>query len=849
MNQVIQRGALTIGLRLSRAQNQQLLARLLDGYELVDLAEHVPGSTDLCIVDEGGHERVSEALAGWKGAERPTYAPVLLLVESSGGRDPYQQYAGALGETVDAIHRIPSTRSALRTRVESLLETRRYARELASQRRFADRVFETSPVAKTVLDTDGSIVRANARAEELLGLSSFEIEGRDYDGPEWRMTDPGGEPIPPGKLPFDRVMASGSPVNGDELVVERPDGERVWVTVDMAPVRDDTGDIEYVVAAMQDVSERRRLERELRASEELHRATLENITDTVVITDDEGAFTYVCPNTHHLFGYDTDGVHELGHIEALLGSDPARDGVGATGLKENVELTVTDAEGGEHIVLVTVRSVDIQGGTRLYTVRDITERAEAEQALYETQLSRSLALEAADAAVWGWDLEAGEAVWDDTLAPLLDLEPDGAEDLVDTFYRYAHPDDLDDAVAAIERALTDLEPFTASLRFAPDGQPERWLDLRGQVLTDDAGRSVRLLGVVTDVTERKQRERLLRRAERAIEASGHAVYITEPDGTITYANPAFEQVTGYAPAEVYGRDPSMLNSGEQDDEYFDELWATLEAGKRWDEELVNRRKDGDRYHAAQTIAPITDATGTIEGFVAIQTDITDHKDRLQQLQVMDRVLRHNLHNVMNVIMGRADLIRDAATGQVADDATTILEQSEELLDMTDKQRRITRVLSAEPSPTTVDDVDMLGHIEDAARRAHPEAALTVDLPDRAFATVTDGIELAVEELVDNAMVHHDRDPPEVAVTVLATADTVTVRVADAGPGIPEIERRIVTGEQEIAPLYHGSGLGLWLVWWTVQRSRGSLAFQGNEPRGSVVTVSLPRASGPAADAG
>jgi signal transduction histidine kinase len=100
--------------------------------------------------------------------------------------------------------------------------------------------------------------------------------------------------------------------------------------------------------------------------------------------------------------------------------------------------------------------------------------------------------------------------------------------------------------------------------------------------------------------------------------------------------------------------------------------------------------------------------------------------------------------------------------------------------------------------------------------------------------------VAVDNLLENAVVHGDSLTPSVSVTVRRreTDGTVDVVVADDGPGIPEQERQVLVDGRE-TPLEHGSGLGLWLVNWIVSESMGELAFDDNEPRGSVVTISLP----------
>lgn len=166
-----------IALRVSRTGNPELLADLLGDKDIVDITESVPDDTDRCLVAGGALSSAEDVIAEWKQHQRPLFAPVILLSESS-GPDPWKQHGDVIGDGLDAIQLIPAPRAAIRARVESLLQTHQYSRGLLSERHLVERIFETTPIAQTVLDTDGIIVRANRRAEELFGLAESEISGR-----------------------------------------------------------------------------------------------------------------------------------------------------------------------------------------------------------------------------------------------------------------------------------------------------------------------------------------------------------------------------------------------------------------------------------------------------------------------------------------------------------------------------------------------------------------------------------------------------------------------------------------------------------------------------------------------
>ncbi|EMA45352.1 bacterio-opsin activator domain-containing protein [Halococcus saccharolyticus] len=273
-----------------------------------------------------------------------------------------------------------------------------------------DATFHDDRTATWVLDPDGSLRRANSTAR---GMVAADAENATEE-PFWTLpwwTD--GE-----RAIVERTIEHAIDGRFDSSTVTREHEDGTPQTLDLSarPVRDETGTVVSVVVEGVDVTERVSLERDLRESEELHRVTLNNMTDTVLITDDDGAFTYVCPNVHFIFGYTAEEIHDLGSIESLLGSDLFdRNDLAAEGVLKNIECTATDKAGREHTLLVNVREVSIQGGTLLYSCRDITKRKRREEAL------AGLHTTTRDLQYAGTDREIAHIVVDDAAA-VLDLD-------------------------------------------------------------------------------------------------------------------------------------------------------------------------------------------------------------------------------------------------------------------------------------------------------------------------------------------------------------------------------------------------------------------------------------------
>ncbi|MFB6150874.1 MAG: PAS domain S-box protein [Haloarculaceae archaeon] len=142
-------------------------------------------------------------------------------------------------------------------------ERKERERELEETDTLLSTLYETLPVGVTILDAGGEFVRANRRAEEVLGLTESEITDRTYNDPEWEIVDADGDPVPDEDLPFSRVMATGEPVFGYNHGIVWPDGSERWLSIDAAPLRFDGDDVDQVVAVISDVTDKRDYKRTL----------------------------------------------------------------------------------------------------------------------------------------------------------------------------------------------------------------------------------------------------------------------------------------------------------------------------------------------------------------------------------------------------------------------------------------------------------------------------------------------------------------------------------------------------------------------------------------------------------
>ncbi|USZ67854.1 GAF domain-containing protein [Halorussus salilacus] len=332
---------------------------------------------------------------GSRGVSAP-----FLLVPADGSES---LASDALGAGVDDYLSASADPGELRRRCRRAV---RRASERRRRREKADgfeAVVSTPDEFAAVLDADGTVERVNDAALGYLDAEADAVLGKRFWGLPWSDADDSRRAVQralrraregeyadfeaalSGDAGDTRFEFSARPVAGDSGSPGDPESS----SPSRSPVSpNDDEAVDRLVVEGREVAERVRLEQELRDSEELHRVTLNNMTDTVLVTDDDGEFTYVCPNVHFIFGYTAEEIHEMGTIDALLGEDLFdRERLESEGVLTNLECAATDEEGREHTLLVNVRRVSIQGGTTLYSCRDITTRKQREQAL--TQLHRT----------------------------------------------------------------------------------------------------------------------------------------------------------------------------------------------------------------------------------------------------------------------------------------------------------------------------------------------------------------------------------------------------------------------------------------------------------------------------
>ncbi|RLM49228.1 ATP-binding protein [Halorubrum sp. Atlit-28R] len=317
---------------------------------------------------------------------------------------------------------------------------------------------------------------------------------------------------------------------------------------------------------------------------------------------------------------------------------------------------------------------------------------------------------------------------------------------------------------------------------------------------------------------------------RVVESLQEAVVVVDWEANILDANVTAEGLFGWATRDVIGTPLNVAVDG------FDGI--DLSAGTT---EVVSLQTTKGRRQFQYTVSDVERHAGDSDeepvAWTIVFRDVTDQRTREQRLSVLNRVLRHNVRNKLDVILAHADHVED-------DTHRTVIQNSaSELASVSRKAREAEAVMTDSVSaPSTVNIAAVAHEVAATARDDYPDSSISVTAPERlqltSYRTV---VRRLMTELVENAIVHSD-DPARVDIEVETTTDEIPqLRIADNGSGIPDRERELLTESNE-TQLEHGLGVGLWFVNWAVSQLGAELEFQSTGTTGTTVIVRFHRNS-------
>jgi len=414
-------------------------------------------------------------------------------------------------------------------------------------------------------------------------------------------------------------------------------------------------------------------------------------------------------------------------------------------------------------------------------------------------------------------------------------------------------------------ALATRQPFRDFKYWQQDDEGHvRWIKISGAPRFVEDGRFVGYYGAGADITSAVSRAHRMHMLSRAVEQCPASIVITDLEGKIQYVNLKFVQVTGYTAVEAIGQNPRILNSGLNPPGTFEAMWRDLSAGRQWDGELINRRKDGELYWENASIQPIQNVEGHVTNYLAIKSDITAQKRNEARLAALVEELRHSndeleqfayvashdLRQPLRMISAYLGLLEkrlapvlDGETHQFLGFALDGAKRLDRMIVDLLQYSRIGRVTS-QMEPVDLGDAlrDSLRHLEVAVAESGAEVRVEGRLP----VCFGDRLELMrlFQNLIGNAITYARPGlPPRIEVSSRDVGDEWVVVVQDNGIGIAEADltrvfgifQRLVTRDK-----VDGTGIGLAVCRKIAEHHGGRIWAESEPDVGSRFLVALPK---------
>ncbi|HEX2874176.1 MAG TPA: response regulator [Polyangiaceae bacterium] len=429
------------------------------------------------------------------------------------------------------------------------------------------------------------------------------------------------------------------------------------------------------------------------------------------------------------------------------------------------------------------------------------------------------------------------------------------------------PCEPEDFMARVERVRSQVSLGHVNRPRTEGGAADATLELYSETLIRKLEEKSLLLEQANRTLLEEQAELVLR--DRAIRAVSQGIVITDPhaaDNPIIYASPSFGQLTGYALADVLGRNCRFLQGTDTDPSAVAQLRAAVTEARACTVELLNYRKDGSTFWSNLAIYPVRDAGGTLVHFVGVQTDVTERRElesQLRQAQKMEAVgqlaagVAHDFNNLLSVVLGYSALVHEQLEphNPLREDVLEIQRAGERATDLVRQLLAFSRRQMLNPRVLVL--AELVRGLEKMLRRLVGEDVDVAVFGDSVGRVQADPTQL--EQIIVNLAVN--------ARDAMPTGGKLTIEVSDV-----ELDAPYVSSHSEVAPgayvmlaftdtgsgmtaavrehifepffttkeLGKGTGLGLSTVFGIVKQSRAHIWVYSEPGHGSTFKLYFPR---------
>jgi two-component system, sensor histidine kinase and response regulator len=759
--------------------------------------------------------------------------------------------------------------------IGQFIERRRAQEELREAEERFRSAFDDAAIGMALNTIDGRFIQVNSALCEMLGRSEEELLASTFE----EITHPEDVEI---SLRHSRQLLEGE-VGGYQLEKRylHADGHPVWVSLNVSVVRDPEGAPLYLVSQMQNIGDCKRAEESLRSSEARLRTVFSAMNDVILVLDAEGRYLEIAPTNPSLLYKPSEDLigktmHETFPAEQ---ADAFLDCIRRALREQRPVDTEYSLTIGDREIYFAGTVSPMEDDRILYVARDITERKRAEEELRKSEERYRLVTQATDETIWDSDVLAGEETWNGAVETMFGY-PSGQKTTTEWWEERVHPEDRERVLSSVDTAVEGhKEMWSEEYRFRrADGSYAVVVD-RAYLVHDAEGRTVRMIGSMADVTERKRAERELRQNEerfsQLFDQSVDALFVHDASGRIIDCNTEACRSLGYSREEllslrVQDLAADGLSKGEKSSNAEPSLWQLAMSGEPGKVAGIHRgehrRKDGSTFPVEVYVGSVD--YGGERMIFASARDVTERK-RAEAELVEARLIAeeanrakseflanmsHEIRTPMNGIVGMADLLLDTQLSEEQREyAETVRLSGENLMIIINDILDFSKIEAGAMRLENI-DFDLRSAVEDVTvllggkaqdKGLELASLIEYDVPE-ALRGDPGRLRQILTNLLGNAIKFTEEGEVVVRVELADEREkTATVRfeVSDTGIGMsPEQQERLfmafTQADASTTRRYGGTGLGLAISKQLVNLMGGEIGVESEPGVGSTFSFTV-----------
>ena len=573
---------------------------------------------------------------------------------------------------------------------------------------------------------------------------------------------------------------------------------------------------------------------------------------------------------HELIGFHSDGTPYTALEWPLARTIITRERIGGE------EIRILRGDGTEGFIrMSSAPVVDDAGGVvaAVAIVVDLTDSRKAESAVRISDERFRFVARATTDVIWDWDIATNALVWNDSVEIVFGHKQTEIYPEIQWWHDHIHPDDRERVIAGIRGAL-DHGGTSWSDQYRYRRADDTYVNVmdRGYVARDAGGVALRMIGAMTDISERSRSEAAIRFQAQLLNAVQQAVVATDPEGIVIFWNKFAELLYGWTAEEAVGQTIQDLTPSPFLREHGPEIMERGAAGGSWTGEFLVQGKSGKAFPALLTTSPVLDELGRVLGFVTVSIDLTERRnleEQFRQSQKMDAVGRlaggiaHDFNNLLTVIRLNTEIIMEGfdPTDPRSEDVKQIRSAAERASGLTRQLLAFSRKQILQPRVLDMNSV--VGNVEPMLRRLIGEdISIASTCSARGYVVADPGqLDQILVNLVVNA---RDAMPQGGRITIetrnveldetytsehapVVAGRYVMLAVGDNGVGMNRDTR-----EHAFDPFFttkeagKGTGLGLATVYGIVKQSGGYVWIYSEPALGTTLKLYFPEVSASAA---